>query len=96
MAEPIVPHFLNDLGVDTIRIGVKEFKCLGARPPHDHPHVYLDMGDQGEIVCPYCSTVFVYDPALGPADSDPIGCVADAAHFAPDGRGAAHGSPRAA
>ena len=40
MAETIVPHFHNDLGVPVIEIGAKEFMCVGAMPPFDHPHVY--------------------------------------------------------
>ena len=64
MAQSLVPHFINDKGVDRIRIGVKEFQCMGATPPFDHPHVYLDMGNEAELVCPYCSTLFRYDPSL--------------------------------
>lgn len=74
MADQVVPHFRNDIGVKTIRIGAREFKCAGASAPFDHPHVYLDMGDADEIVCPYCSTRFVHDPALGPAEADPPEC----------------------
>jgi hypothetical protein len=47
---------------------------VGATPPLDHPHVYLDMGDNDEIVCPYCSTLFRYDPALSPHQSRPPEC----------------------
>ena len=65
MAQTKVPHLVNDKGVDQIKIGVKEFQCMGAAPPHDHPHVYLDMGHEAQIVCPYCSTLFVHDGALG-------------------------------
>lgn len=54
MAEHVVPHFHNDPGVPLIEIGAKEFKCVGATPPYDHPHVYLDMGADNEIICPYC------------------------------------------
>ena len=81
MAEQTVPHFCNDAGVEKIRIGAKEFQCMGARPPHDHPHIYLDMGSDGEIICPYCSTIYVYDPALAATESDPPNCIfqADAA-----------------
>jgi uncharacterized Zn-finger protein len=64
MAEKGIPHFHNEPGVPVVRIGAKEFMCIGARPPLDHPHVFLDMGDDGEIVCPYCSTLYRYDPAL--------------------------------
>lgn len=75
MAETLVPHFVNDKGVDWIKIGVKEFQCMGASPPYDHPHIYLDMGDETQIVCPYCSTLFVHDPALRADDSEPKTCV---------------------
>jgi uncharacterized Zn-finger protein len=57
--------FKNDRGVLEIRIGVKEFKCAGASDPHDHPHIYLNMGAADTILCPYCATLFRYDPRLG-------------------------------
>lgn len=75
MAQTLVPHFVNDQGVDRIRIGVKEFQCMGATPPHDHPHVYLDMGHDAQIVCPYCSTLFVHDRELNETQSDPASCI---------------------
>jgi len=34
------------------RVSCREFKCIGAKPPQDHPHIYLNMGDASEIVCP--------------------------------------------
>jgi uncharacterized Zn-finger protein len=74
MAADIAPHFHNEPGVTSVRIGAKEFMCVGAKPPFDHPHVFLDMGDATEIVCPYCSTLFVYDPALPPGAADPADC----------------------
>ena len=74
MAEAVVPHFHNDPGVPVVRIGAKEFMCEGASAPHDHPHVFLDMGDAEEIVCPYCSTLFRYDPSLPPGTSQPPQC----------------------
>ena len=75
MAASVVPHFANDNGVDRIKIGVRELNCMGARPPYDHPHVYLDMGTDNEILCPYCSTVYELDAALAPTESNPPGCV---------------------
>ncbi|MCB1526782.1 MAG: zinc-finger domain-containing protein [Hyphomicrobiaceae bacterium] len=74
MASSVVPHFANDKGVEKIFIGVKEFQCMGARPPYDHPHVFLDMGADGQILCPYCSTLYVHDPRLKPTESDPAEC----------------------
>jgi uncharacterized Zn-finger protein len=74
MVDRIVPHFHNEVGVRVVEIGAHEFKCTGALPPNDHPHVYLDMGDAEEIVCPYCSTLYRYDTALGPAEARPPEC----------------------
>ncbi|HEY5830189.1 MAG: zinc-finger domain-containing protein [Hyphomicrobiaceae bacterium] len=73
----LTPHFANDPGVDTIGIGVREFQCMGARPPFDHPHVFLDMGAEGQIICPYCSTLFVHDARLAPDATVPEGCLVE-------------------
>jgi uncharacterized Zn-finger protein len=74
MADTIVPHFHNDSGVAMIEIGAREFMCVGAKPPFDHPHVFLDMGDDEEIICPYCSTLYRHDPALQPFAARPPEC----------------------
>jgi len=58
------PKFHNEVGVPIVRIGCREFKCIGDKPPQDHPHIYLKIGDASEIVCPYCSTLFRFDPSL--------------------------------
>jgi len=75
MAANVVPHFANDEGAEKVIVGVKEFKCMGARPPFDHPHVFLDMGAESQILCPYCSTLFVYDARLGAHESEPANCL---------------------
>jgi uncharacterized Zn-finger protein len=75
MAGHVVPHLCNDLGVEKIAIGVKEFQCMGAKPPYDHPHVFLDMGSDEQIVCPYCSTLYVHDHRLKETETLPPGCV---------------------
>lgn len=46
------PKFHNEIGVPIVRVGCREFKCIGAKPPQDHPHIYLNMGDACEIVSP--------------------------------------------
>ena len=63
--------FRNDRGVPEIRIGVREFKCIGESPPQDHPHIYIDMGQTDTILCPYCGTRFRFDPRLTPLDAEP-------------------------
>ena len=55
MADHFIPHFHNDLGVPSIAVGVKEFMCTGAKPPFDHPHIFIDMGSDIEAICSYCS-----------------------------------------
>ena len=75
MADHIVPHFHNDPGVAVIEIGAREFMCVGARPPHDHPHVFLDMGGDKEIICPYCSTLYRFNPSLKSHAARPKECV---------------------
>lgn len=75
MAANVVPHFANDAGAEKVTIGVKEFQCMGARAPFDHPHVYLDMGAESQTLCPYCSTLYVHDSRLAADESDPSDCL---------------------
>ena len=48
--------------------------CVGAKPPFDHPHVFLDMGDDQEIICPYCSTLYRHAPGLDAHTARPEAC----------------------
>jgi uncharacterized Zn-finger protein len=68
------PKFHNEIGVPIVRVGCSEFECIGVMPPQDHPHIYLNMGDASDIVCPYCSTLFHFDPSLGAHEADPADC----------------------
>ena len=58
------PHLHNQPGLPSIKVRVREFMCVGALPPFDHPHIFIDMGDESDIVCSYCSTRFVFDGSL--------------------------------
>ena len=68
-----LPKFKNNHGLPEIQIGVKAFSCVGVSAPHDHPHIYPNMGGAEFIICPYCATRFRYNADLGsgaiPADS---------------------------
>jgi uncharacterized Zn-finger protein len=64
MATHSTPHFHNQPGVPQVRVGAKEFMCVGALPPFDHPHIFIDMGENNDAICPYCSTHYVYDEHL--------------------------------
>ena len=68
------PKFHNSGALEVIHIGSKAFKCIGALPPHDHPHVYINMGQADEILCPFCATRYRYDSRLNPGDADPPYC----------------------
>ena len=75
MSDHVVPHFQNDVGAPIIEIGSQEFMCVGANPPFDHPHVFLDLGNDNEIICPYCSTLYRYNPSLKAEQTNPTGCL---------------------
>ena len=75
MAGHSIPHFQNDGGYPTIQIGVKEFMCTGASVPFDHPHIFIDMGDDVEKVCSYCSTLYRFNSSLKPHAARPKECV---------------------
>ena len=71
MASGATPHFHNSMGLSMIEIGAHEFMCIGASPPFDHPHVFLDMGSADEIVCPYCSTLYKLNASLNGDEARP-------------------------
>ena len=79
MAKTNIPHFQNSGGIAQIEVGVKEFMCIGALPPFDHPHIFLDMGKNSEITCPYCSTHYVFNSRLDAGSADPASAIFDPA-----------------
>ena len=46
---------------ETIGTGSRTVCCDGGGEPHGHPAVYLKIGDEGAIVCPYCSRRYILD-----------------------------------
>ncbi|RCL01890.1 MAG: Conserved zinc-finger domain-containing protein [Candidatus Tokpelaia sp. JSC188] len=74
MVSHVVPYFQNDRGYKCIEISVRGFVCIGASPPFDHPHIFLDMGVKRERICPYCSTLYVFNSAMDGVESKPSGC----------------------
>src|SRR5260370_17114952 len=78
MSDHVVPHFHNDAGVSVIEIGSQEFMCVGANPPFDHPHVFLDLGNDNEIICPYCSTLYRSAAHLPARHARPPACAVKA------------------
>ncbi len=48
--------------------------CIGALLSFDYRHIFVDIGESNEAICPYCATVFVHERDLG-AICDPIECL---------------------
>lgn len=44
---------------ETITVKSRKVACNGGDGPLGHPLVYLKIGDEGDVVCPYCSKRFV-------------------------------------
>ncbi len=51
---------------EIIRVEEKVVACDGGEGPLGHPRVFLNMGDDGKVECPYCDRLFIL--AGGPAD----------------------------
>jgi len=75
MAAHATPHFHNEAGHRVIHVGAKEFMCIGALAPFDHPHIFIDMGGADEAICPYCSTLYRHRADLHADQTDPSGCL---------------------
>lgn len=75
MAQGATPHYQNSMGLAAIEVGAKEFMCVGAKPPYDHPHVFIDMGKASETICPYCSTLYKFNGALAAGAAKPAEAV---------------------
>ncbi|MBT4931804.1 MAG: zinc-finger domain-containing protein [Rhodospirillaceae bacterium] len=43
---------------ETIIVEQSSVSCDGDGGPLGHPRVYLQIGNDGEIVCPYCSRTY--------------------------------------
>ena len=69
------PHFHNQPGLPTLKVRARKFMCIGALPPFDHPHIFIDMGRESDIVCSYCSTRYVFDASLSGAVVEPAECL---------------------
>ena len=39
-------------------VSSKKVSCDGGGGALGHPKVYLEMGDENKIICPYCSKLF--------------------------------------
>lgn len=46
---------------ETIKVTAKEVSCDGGEGALGHPRVFLNVGDEGRVECPYCDRLFILD-----------------------------------
>ena len=51
---------------EILHVTTRTVACDGDEGPLGHPKVYLNMGDEGRVECPYCDRLFILEG--GPAD----------------------------
>ena len=64
MAENMTAGAANEAMVtETIHVTEARIACDGGGGPLGHPRVWLTLGTDGEIICPYCSPAMFGAPA---------------------------------
>lgn len=54
---------------ETIEVETRVVACDGGNAALGHPRVYLNMGDEDRVECPYCDRCFVLKAGTGGHDS---------------------------
>lgn len=52
---------------ETIEVEDTRTSCDGGNGALGHPNVYLNLGDGGQVDCPYCGRRFVLKEGAAPA-----------------------------
>ncbi|XDZ65194.1 zinc-finger domain-containing protein [Alphaproteobacteria bacterium LSUCC0684] len=65
MAAEIPSQIVDETGIsgDIVRVTTKRVACNGGGGALGHPQVWLNLGEDGAIMCPYCSREFVIEGA---------------------------------
>ena len=78
-SDPIMRAISVRLGVRAIALAPIRYNgqtvAMMSLEQFDHPHVFLDLGNDNEIICPYCSTLFRFAADLAPGEARPPECV---------------------
>jgi uncharacterized Zn-finger protein len=53
---------------ETVYVDSAVVACNGGGGPLGHPKVYLNLGADGRIECPYCSRLFIDQSRRGASD----------------------------
>jgi len=51
---------------ETLHVSSKKTSCNGGNESSGHPLVYLDMGKNDYVICPYCSKYFTIKSKINP------------------------------
>jgi uncharacterized Zn-finger protein len=46
---------------ETLHVNTKKVSCDGGKGVLGHPKVYLNMGENNFVICPYCSKFFTLE-----------------------------------
>ena len=47
---------------EIIYVAGKRIACDGGEGALGHPRVYLEMGEEDRVECPYCDRLYIYRP----------------------------------
>ena len=61
---------LTDNLIEIIEVESKLVSCNGGGGTLGHPQIYLQMGKDSEIVCPYCSRLFRFKKEITATPGD--------------------------
>lgn len=50
---------------ETIRVNMHKVVCDGGAGALGHPRIFMEIGEEGVAVCPYCSKRFEYTGMAG-------------------------------
>lgn len=54
---------------ETIPVDSRSAACDGGGGPLGHPRVYLSLGREGRVECPYCSRIYTLRDGAREADA---------------------------
>ncbi len=55
--------------LEILHVNSKKVSCDGAKGASTHPLIYLDMGKNDFVVCPYCSKFFTVKKQKNPQEN---------------------------
>ena len=75
MAHESTPHSTIPKALPGSRSGPRNSSVWAPCPPLTIPTSISHMGKDNEIVCPYCSTLYVFNKALAAGTSEPLSAI---------------------